>query len=213
MQKCPRLQCLRIQTRSGFIEGMACWTMPCSWRNTLAEQSMLSTLAIARRLPDLPRWVEVRDILFGEDCEVFGFQEQPELSFAVPEIETSSVFVIGRPAAGAIRAAIESYAKTTDVIAPWENATWLAQILPGWSCNRILVHALPDLKHLPLISEKDVRFLKPTVIDHLSVPEDLLHELQRPEALPSLGHSAVRVEPADVDCRRADRLAGRRDPE
>ena len=41
--------------------------------------------AIAQKLPDIPRWIEVRDLLAADECEVIGLQETPDLSFILSE--------------------------------------------------------------------------------------------------------------------------------
>ncbi len=35
---------------------------------------LLSNLALAHRLLDLPRWVEIRDLLLSGDGDIIGFQ-------------------------------------------------------------------------------------------------------------------------------------------
>ncbi len=56
-----------------------------------------STASLARRLPDLPRWVEVRDLLLSVDGEIIGPHEEPDLSFVLREPGMASVFVVGTP--------------------------------------------------------------------------------------------------------------------
>ena len=139
---------------------------------------MLSSRSIAQRLPDLPRWVEVRDLLLDESGEISGLQEDPELSFVIREPETAPVFVVGTPASEVIQAAIQPSAQIPDVIAPQEHAAWLAQILPDWIRRRIIVHTLPSLGTLPAVSPGQVQFLEPQAIHQLPIPEELFRELQ-----------------------------------
>ena len=57
---------------------------------------LLSNTSLAYRLPDLPRWVEVRDLLLWGDCEILGLRQEPDLSFVLRDPETVSVFVVAR---------------------------------------------------------------------------------------------------------------------
>ena len=93
---------------------------------------MQSNRTIAERLPDLPRWVEVRALLLWEPCEIFGLKEEPQLSLVLREPDTEAVFVIGTPAVLAVQAAIQKNVRG-EVIAPEEQAPWLAAALPGWT--------------------------------------------------------------------------------
>jgi RimJ/RimL family protein N-acetyltransferase len=139
---------------------------------------MLSNHALAQRLPDIPRWIEVRDLLLSDDCEVSGLQETPDLSFSLRETGTHSIFIIGTPTASAIQAAIQSIGSGAEIIAPPENANWLAQLLPGWKRTRIILHTLSDHRSLPNASEGEVVFLDPATIEQLPIFEELLNELK-----------------------------------
>lgn len=52
---------------------------------------------IASKLPDIPRWVEVRANLLWNECEIFGLVQEPELSLVIREADTGTVFIIGQP--------------------------------------------------------------------------------------------------------------------
>src|SRR5688572_2450982 len=105
---------------------------------------MPSNHSIAKRLPDLPRWVEARALLLSEPCEIFGLKEEPELSLVVREPETGTVFVIGTPDAAAVQAAVQQNVRG-EVIAAHEQATWLADTLPQRTHKHIIVHTLQYL--------------------------------------------------------------------
>jgi hypothetical protein len=63
------------------------------------------------------------------------------------------------------------------VIAPHEQAEWLAEILPGWTRAAIIVHHLPDTQRLSEVSPGAVGFLDPAVITQLVIEDDLKEEL------------------------------------
>jgi hypothetical protein len=135
------------------------------------------THALAQRLPDLPRWVEVRDLLMSGDGELLGLTEEPELSLVVRDRMTASAFVVGAPAAVAIHAAVERNAGGGEVIAPPERAEHVAELLPGWMRSRVILHLLPDHGRLPAVPAGEVDFLDPTTLARLELPDDLGHEL------------------------------------
>jgi RimJ/RimL family protein N-acetyltransferase len=139
---------------------------------------MPSSHSIAQRLPDLPRWVEARDLLLSEECEIFGFQEEPELSLVLREIDGEAVFVIGAPPQTAVQTAVQGLKRGGSVIASQEQALWLTQVLPGWTRTRIILYSLPDWQHLPNPSAGQVDFLNPNRLDQLSISTDLLRELK-----------------------------------
>jgi hypothetical protein len=87
---------------------------------------VLSTRVIAQRLPDIARWVEARSLLLSGDCEVFGFEEMPELSLAVRDPSTGSVVVVGRPSPAAVHDAVREIMHDGSLVAAAEVAPWLA---------------------------------------------------------------------------------------
>ena len=131
---------------------------------------------IAAKLPDLPRWVEVRDLLLSEEGEISGFQEEPRLSFVLRETDGDSLFVIGAPAAATVRAEVQGLGRGGQVIAPSEAAPWLIQILSGWTFSRIVIHTLRDA---PCVPPGAARFLDPRTLDRLPIDPELLEELRR----------------------------------
>jgi hypothetical protein len=64
--------------------------------------------AIAKKLSDMPRWIEVRDLLLSNDGEVMGLKETSDLSFILRETGTDSMFVIGTPDVSEIETVIRS---------------------------------------------------------------------------------------------------------
>lgn len=156
---------------------------------------MLSAPALADLLPDQPWLVEIRAILCAEEGEIFGLRESPDLSFALWERETSTLFVIGSPPQEAIRAALQPAAPGATVIAQQEQAAWLASLLSGWKRDRIIVHSLSDNPTLPDASEGEVAFLDPSLLHKFPIPEELLEELASGSAQSPLVASFVNGQP------------------
>jgi RimJ/RimL family protein N-acetyltransferase len=136
------------------------------------------TRSLAERLPDVPRWVEARDLLLFGGCEVFGLQETPELSFVVRDPATELVAVIGTPTPEAIQAAVQQNVHGGTVIAPLDQKALLTRALPEWNATRAILHLLGDAPQLPEIPRGAVRFLDAAALDRLRAPEDLLQELK-----------------------------------
>jgi hypothetical protein len=138
---------------------------------------VLSTRAIAHRLPDIPRWVEARSLLLSGDGEIFGLEESPELSLAVRDPSTGSVVVVGRPSRAAVQDAVREIMHDGSLAAAPELAPWLAEALPGWTGTRAILHLLRDPARLPTVTG-DVAFLDPGTIDRLPIPGQLHRELR-----------------------------------
>jgi hypothetical protein len=136
-----------------------------------------STRSIARRLPDIPRWVEARSLLLSGDCEIFGLADGASLSFAVRDPSTGSVIVVGRPDPSAVRAAVRGIMHDGTLVAAEDETPWLAETLDGWTRTRAILHSLPDFARLPAVDDA-VRFLDPRTIDRLDIPAQLARELR-----------------------------------
>jgi len=145
--------------------------------------SRLTPLALAQRLPDLPRLVEIRDLLLTGLGELFGVEEQPAISFALREVETATVFIVGAPSEAAILAALRADQPEASVIAPPEQAERLVALLPTWKQSRILLHRLAHPHRLPPIRADEVGILDPSTLAQLAIPTDLLQEIENRTAL------------------------------
>ena len=132
---------------------------------------------VARLLPDLPRWVEVRDLMLSGDCEIFDLHEQGELSFIVRENNGKMVFVIGQPSIHGLQTVIRDLGKGGMVIAPQEQAVWLTSALQGWKRARIILHTLPNHQHLPGVNDM-ADFLDADTLHQLPIDSELLDELK-----------------------------------
>ncbi len=132
---------------------------------------------VARLLPDLPRWVEVRDLLLSEDCEIFDLQEQGELSLIVRENNGKMVFVIGHPSINGLQTVLRDIGKGGMVIAPQEQAIRLTSTLQGWNRDQIILHTLPTHQHLP-VANNMTDFLDANALHQLPIASELLDELK-----------------------------------
>jgi RimJ/RimL family protein N-acetyltransferase len=128
-------------------------------------------------LPDIPRWVEARALLLSGECEIFGLAETPRLSVAVRDPSTGSVIVVGRPSRAALAAATDGIMHDGNVIAMLDDAGWLAETLPGWPRTRAILHLLRDSSRLPPPCS-NVRFLDPSTIEQIAIPDQLRRELR-----------------------------------
>lgn len=122
---------------------------------------------LAALLPDVPRYVETRWMLLESRCEVLGLEEGPDLlSFVARGGEDALIGVVGRPEAGAIAEAAARSGDDVELLAMPENASRVAEALPGWSTEPVVAHLLrDDGERLAGTQPGDIRLL--------SDPEDL----------------------------------------
>jgi hypothetical protein len=95
--------------------------------------------SIASRLGELPRWVEVCDLLLSGEGKISALRTEPVLSLVLREPGGGAVFVIGASQATAVLSAIQKDAHAVEVIAAPEGSDRLADVLPGWRRTRIIV--------------------------------------------------------------------------
>jgi hypothetical protein len=136
------------------------------------------TVLLLKRLPDTPRWLEVRDVLLGGEAAILGFVDGPEPSCVVTDGEGEAVFVIGRPARAAVRRAAQGLREGGSLIAVPEAAGWLAEALPGWRRDTIRLHTLPEAGTLPEEVPGLVRAVDRSSFKSYALPADLLGELE-----------------------------------
>jgi RimJ/RimL family protein N-acetyltransferase len=139
---------------------------------------MPSLTAIAQKLPDIPRWVEVRSYLQSGECEAFAYSEAPSLSFILRVDEESLIYVSGEPPADVIAATAAGLGASGTVIAPQDQHARLAPLLPGWAVERIFVYTLVDTEHLPQDDSVVVRFLDPDDLERADIDPELIEELE-----------------------------------
>lgn len=131
--------------------------------------------ALAGLLPDLPRWVELRDVLRGPDARLIGFARAP-LALVVVDDARGAVYVTGAPPAAALRAAVDGGA--AEVLCPPESLAAVTAALPGWTVDPIDVHTRPDEAPLPVVPPERARTLDRAAVEALTgIPPDLHAEL------------------------------------
>ena len=139
---------------------------------------------LARALPDIPRWLYAKSLLFSGRCEVLGLAEGgPEPQFVVRELEESeyrSICVVGHPPADAIREAARRNRDAGEVLASQEVASRVIGALPGWTTTRATLHLLGDASRLPRLSGGEVRPFGPSDLAAWAddLPEGLRSELE-----------------------------------
>ncbi len=116
---------------------------------------------LARSLPDVPRWLEVRSMLLSDRCEVLGLEETGAgPSFVARELEVSedrSVCIVGRPSAEDIREATKRNRNGGIVMAAPEDASHVLGVLPDWTATRATLHLPGDAPRLPHLAEGEVK--------------------------------------------------------
>jgi GNAT superfamily N-acetyltransferase len=132
---------------------------------------------LLRRLPDIPRWAEVRGMLHADSCEVIGLRERGDLAFVARETNASdsrSICVVGRPDAGAIRSAIDIDGPLLIIVAP-EDAAHARAILPDWTESRAILHTLDPGIRPEFAPDDDLRTFSAADLDLIrdEMPPDL----------------------------------------
>lgn len=135
--------------------------------------------AIADRLPDLHRHVEVRDLLVSGAGTILSLEPGTELAFVLLDEESPCVFIVGEISAAALSTAVAAIrAGSTQVVAPPACTPRLIEALAGWSHAPLIVHALNDPSRLPTAGADDVDWVRPTDLRVQGLPADLLAELE-----------------------------------
>lgn len=123
-------------------------------------------------LPDIPRWVEARDLVLSGEGEVFGLETSGPLSLVLRNPAEDVTFVIGRPDPSAVLAAVG----TGDLIAGVEARDWLTGLLPEWTCEIAPVFTLVQPSLPPPTPE--VRIVSLAEITRSVDDAELLEELE-----------------------------------
>jgi GNAT superfamily N-acetyltransferase len=99
---------------------------------------------LARRVPDLPRWIDYRGLLLSGRCRAWAGAE-PERGFAARALDAPFAAVWGEPGEAAVRAAVGERGGRLDevLVAAGPGAEQAAAALPGWKPQRVFFHVLP----------------------------------------------------------------------
>jgi RimJ/RimL family protein N-acetyltransferase len=144
----------------------------------LSNLTAVELTALAKRLPDIARFVETRAMLLANQCEIFGLDETAETSFVVRNLETGTISVIGNPASEAIIRAIEPGDVRGNVLAFDDNFSFVETALPHWRSEKATLHLLSESPSFPIVPDGMVRFLGEGEISSLpGVSDELKQEL------------------------------------
>jgi RimJ/RimL family protein N-acetyltransferase len=153
---------------------------------------------LAARLPDVPRWIEVRDLLLSGEGRLVGAVAIEPLSFVLAEEPGGLACVVGLASAVDVRAASD---RARDVLAFDDNRDHVHACLPDRDCERALLFERPERgQETPVVPPPNARgsaavhsfatgaarLLDVSEIEALAhatgpaaVPPDLLAELQQ----------------------------------
>jgi hypothetical protein len=132
--------------------------------------SEISSESLARLLPDLPRWVEVRSMLLSGHGFAVGVTAGPPPAFVALEPDGLGI-VVGHPPHDVIRAAA---ARVREVLAAPEDAGWVESALPVWKREPATIHVLDSDARLPTVPAETVREVQARELE--AVPDQSLRE-------------------------------------
>jgi GNAT superfamily N-acetyltransferase len=122
--------------------------------------SVLAPEAVARLLPDEPRWVEVRGMLLTGMGRPVGAVATDPVTFVALHAGDDQAAVVGRPAHELIQNAAAS---ATELLAVPENADWVTAAIPSWQLESATIHTLPNLDLIHAVP--------PGVVREVAIPE------------------------------------------
>lgn len=122
--------------------------------------SVLAPEAVARLLPDEPRWVEVRGMLLTGMGRPVGAVATSPVTFVALHAGDDQAAVVGRPPHELIQNAAAS---ATELLAVPENADWVTAALPSWQLESATIHVASSLDL--------IRAVPPGVVRELTIPE------------------------------------------
>lgn len=129
-------------------------------------------IRLARSLPDIPRWVEPRSLLFSGEGEVFGLTLD-ETGFVVRDPEDASVSIVGHPSASSIRVAVARERVDEAVFSPPESRSLVSEALPDWKFEAAIFHLAGDLSALLGAPTGTARSVAASDVDTAALPGDL----------------------------------------
>ena len=127
---------------------------------------MLSPEAVARLLPDEPRWVEVRGMLLSGMGRLVGAVVTSPVAFVALHADGDQAVVVGRPERELIQKAA---AFARELLAVPENADWVAAALPGWHQEAATISTAATLDRVRAVPPGAVRQL--TIEELAGIPD------------------------------------------
>lgn len=123
------------------------------------------------RLPDLPLWVETRDLLLWEGSKLI--ENATRSGFVVWSTEDGSGSIVGDPEPDALALATSD---VTELLAFSDNIDRVQSLLPEFDAELATVFSAPEqLPSAPPYQCREIRLSEIAAQDHL--PDDLLSEL------------------------------------
>jgi hypothetical protein len=142
----------------------------------LSLMTAVELIALANKLPDIPRFVETRAMLLANLCNVFGLDESDGASFVVRGTEISTISVIGKPASEAILQAVEPDGAEAEILVFNDNFSLVEKTLPHWNSEKAILHLPGDSLLLPVVPDGMVRLLSKDEVSSLTTVSDELKE-------------------------------------
>jgi GNAT superfamily N-acetyltransferase len=139
---------------------------------------VLPPAAVARLLPDEPRWVEVRGMLLSGMGRPVGAVAASPVAFVALHADGDQAVVVGRPEHELIQRAA---AVAQELLAVPENAEWTAGALPGWQQEVATISTAATLDRIRAVQPGVVRQLTPQELSgiadwHAPLREELVVE-------------------------------------
>lgn len=123
------------------------------------------------RLPDLPLWVETRDLLLWKGSKLI--ENATRSGFVVWSVEDGSGSVVGEPESYALALAASD---VPELLAFAGNIDRVRSLLPGFNAELAIVFSAPEqLPSAPPHRSREISLSEIAAQDHL--PDDLLSEL------------------------------------
>ncbi len=127
--------------------------------------SVLTPEAVARLLPDEPRWVEVRGMLLCGMGRPVGAVATSPVAFVALHADQDQAVIVGRPERQLI---LQAAAVVQELLAVPENADWTTAALPGWQQEVAAIYTAPTLDRIRAVPPGIVREL--TIADLTGIP-------------------------------------------
>jgi GNAT superfamily N-acetyltransferase len=122
------------------------------------QGSVPSAEAIARLLPDEPRWVEVRGMLLSGMGKVVGGVATSPLAFVALHADQDQAVVVGRPERELIQKAA---AVARELLTVPEDADWVGAALPSWQREAATISTAATLDPIRAVPPGVVRQVTP----------------------------------------------------
>ena len=133
--------------------------------------------ALLARLPDAPRWVELRALLLKGRGEILGFCPKP-FAAAVADAAYRSAFVAGRPSFAAMGEALAMAGPGAILMTPTDSVAWARRAFPELVAERAILHQLSGGGAGTEARPRGVRHLAPGEVETLTLPPALQDELR-----------------------------------